>query len=147
MANPATDQDRDTLFEFLNGVRTILQEIVNAKVILFRESLRDPLENAWDTSVRNTIEMVQYQLRNPPPGLNEALGDSGLSGSELTFKIQGFRMAFDRFWQRGTVNLLKKLLNWINTILKSLIAAIPGAEAINEFKEAIENEINDEDPI
>jgi hypothetical protein len=147
MANPATNQDRQKLIDFLDTVKTVIDEIIRARVILFREDLRGPLERAWVTSVRNTIEIVQNELRNPGPGLNDALGNAGLSEDELTFKLQGFQGAFDRFWRRGTVNLLDKLLKWINTILKSLIAAIPGAEAINEFKEAIENEIADDDPI
>jgi hypothetical protein len=70
-----------------------------------------------------------------------------LSGEELNFKFTGFQLAFDRFVVRGTLNFLKKLLKWINSILKSLIAAIPGAEPINELKEALENEIEDEDPV
>ena len=147
MTTPATSQDRNQLIDFLNRIRDLFDEIVRARVILFRQDLRDPLENVWTTSVRQTIEAVQLELRRPDQSLADALGNAGLSGQELAFKIKGFQMAFDRFWRRGTLNLLKKLLKWINTILKSLIAAIPGAEAINEFKESIENEISDEDPI
>jgi hypothetical protein len=148
MGGPASDADRHKLFDFLADVRYVLDEIVNARAILFREKLRDPLNAAWP-SVRHTIEAVQDQLRNPPDpdDLNRRLGDAGLSEAELSFKIAGFQLAYDRFAVRGTLNLLKKLLKWINSILKSLIAAIPGAESINELKDALENEIEDEDPV
>jgi hypothetical protein len=146
MSTPADAADRNLLKDFLDGVRTVLDSAVDARSVLCRQKLRDPIRDAW-IDVRLLIENAQGQLNQASHKLNAALGEAGLSGAQLVLKMTGFQAAFDRFVQRGTLNLLGKVLKWINSILQSLLSAIPGAEGIKEFKDSLESEIEDDDPV
>ena len=141
-----TEDEKKELIRFLKETKTILQNIVDARHVLFRKDLRKPIEDAW-IDVEKLIDESIDDLKTTDIVLENKLVEAGLTGNQLVFKIKGFDGALKRFENRGTVNLLDKLLKWINTILKSLIVAIPGAEGIKEFKESLEAEIDDEDPI
>jgi hypothetical protein len=146
MVAPADDNDRKQLRDFLDSVRSVLDSVVDARSVLCREKLRNPIRDAWQ-DVRLLIEAAQGELDQADSRLNKALGEAGLSSTQLAFKMQGFRAALDRFVQRGTLSLLGKVLKWINSILQSLLSAIPGAEGIKEFKDSLEAEIEDNDPV
>lgn len=91
--------------------------------------------------------MTKKELDRPNSNRDKGLREAGLTGKQLDFKLGRFNEAFTRFHERGTLKLLDKVLRWTNSILKSLISALPGAEAIKGFKEALENELADDDPV
>jgi hypothetical protein len=135
----------ETLSQFLRKVDQTLQIAVDSRAILFREELREQILTAWNEVVRNRLISYTTQVENVEKEEKEPkfFGEHGLTGSELTPKLTGFDLAFETFKKWGTVRLLKKLLRWINSILGSLIESIPGGGAIKEFKELIENAIEE----
>jgi hypothetical protein len=146
MATSATATDRQRLSEFLDKVQEVLKMMVDGRDLLFRQALRDAIDKAWP-DVQLAIDAVKIELTaHSRPSRDEALANAGLCNAQLTLKLRGFDRAYDRFQKRGTLVLLAKLLKWINAILGSLASAIPGAEPIKEFKEALEADINDDDP-
>jgi hypothetical protein len=129
----------NNLEEFLNEAQGLLDNIVGPwSQILFEENDREPLEEAW-TELRLTLPDIAYQIRDAPP---HKLEEAGLSGNQLTSKLKWLSDAWKKFKEKGTVKLLKKLLEWINLILGSIAIVVPKAEALKELKEAIEKLIN-----
>jgi hypothetical protein len=112
---------------------------VDWRELLFPEDVRSDVEAAW-SNLEPRFAGVKDRLGSIP---DTRVDEAGLSGSQLNLKLTGFRGAVDRFKQKGTVKLLKKLLEWINIVLKSLASIVPGGEALKEFKEAIEKYIKD----
>jgi hypothetical protein len=102
---------------------------------LFEEEFRGPLMVAWD-EIWPQISSWQSQVEDPAN--SERLENAGLSGGQLSLKLQGLNAAWNRFKRRGSTRLLRNLLGWINAILGSLAQVIPGVEALKELKEAIE---------
>lgn len=149
MGNPAQQPDLIELVRFLHDSRNVFRTIIDARGVLFREEVRQPLYDAYTKDIEREIELVMSELQDADqnnPDLCQKLGDAGLSGVQLYLKIVGFRRYYERFVKRGTLKVLEKLLRWINKILGSLAAGLPGAEAIKEFKEIIEGELDDTDP-
>ena len=146
MAASATTQDIQDLIRFVQRTEDVFNLIVVSRHILFREQTRQLIESAWP-DVDAEIKDVLKELDSASPQLQDNLGKVGLSGSQLELKIAGFDRVLERFTKRGTLKLLNKLLTWINNILGTLLSAVPSAEAIKEFKDVIEAELNDDDPI
>jgi len=133
----------ETLSDFLHKVKETLEIAVSSRGVLFRQELRELISIAWIETVSTrlgyyTAEVDKVERKDP-----KSLSEHGLTGPELTAKLTGFDLAFEAFKQWGTVRLLKKLLGWINSILDSVIDSIPGGGAIKEFKELIENAIEE----
>lgn len=61
-----------------------------------------------------------------------------MNRAQLALKLKDLNDAWQAFFDRGSVRLLKKVLDWINTILGSIASIVPGGEGIQELKEAIE---------
>jgi hypothetical protein len=124
----------DDLDIFLDEVENLFDRIVGPwRDLLFPEEFRQPLSDAWDDA-KQSLQQIKDQIASSSDRLEEV----GLSGSQLALKLQGLRSAWDAFRRSGTVQLLKKLLEWINLILGSLAQAIPVGEALKEIKEVIE---------
>jgi hypothetical protein len=130
--------DRSDLADFVVGVRDILQQVVEWRGLLFREELREPIAEAWqelrpsfDDVMRALVEGDEEERVS-----DEELRRVGLTGRQLQLKLIGFNGAWDRLRQWGSVKVLKKVLEWIDIILGSLASIIPGADAIEEFKDS-----------
>ena len=129
----------NNLREFLKEVEGLLDNIVGPwNQLLFAENDREPLEEAW-TELKPKLPDIERQLLDTPP---DQLEDAGLSGNQLRAKLKWLNDAWKRFKEKGTVKLLKKLLEWINLILGSIALLVPKAEALKEMKEAIEKLID-----
>ena len=146
MVRRASSSDVADLREFMRHTRDVLRKLVDAREVLFRESVRQLIEDSWKL-IDQAIESVITELQTAGSGLTPKLKAAGLTGPQLKLKLAGFNRAFERFSERGTVMLAKKVLKWINKILGSLMSAIPGAEPIKEFKEALEEELDESDPV
>ena len=142
----ASGIDIDELSDFLTDTRNVFQKVVDAREVLFREDVRKLIKDSWDQIQRN-ITSVSSTVKDADSQLCQKLGQVGLSGVQLSLKLTSFKRALKRFTDRGTLKLLEKVLKWINKILGSLMAAIPGTEPIKEFKDAIEEELDDSDPV
>lgn len=121
---------------FLNEVEGLLDNITGAwSQLLFEDDDRQPLLDAWNDLRFNRLPTIRDQLASAS---ENSLRDAGLSGPQLTAKLNWLNNAWWAFRLRGTVPLLKKVLEWIDLILGSLVAVIPAAEPLKELKEAIE---------
>jgi len=134
--------DRSDLADFMVSVKDILQQVVEWRGLLFREELRQPIADAW-LEVQSAFDDVSSRLIGDDEISEDAISRIGLTGKQLELKLKGFNGAWDRFKQWGTVKLLKKLLDWIDIIVGSLASIIPGADAIEEFKDSARQGIED----
>jgi hypothetical protein len=89
------------------------------------------------------FEQLKQALSNP--GNHLQLDQAGLTGTQLNAKLGKGRSLWNKFWQFGGRKWLGRLLDWINKILGSISAALPGGEAIKELKELCEEELKDTD--
>lgn len=134
------EQEREYLTRFLDEVEHLMAEIVEQRERFFRAELRELIQRAWD-EVRPRFGKLRDALSSGV--FDDRLDEVGLRGAQLELKMRGFGLALEEFRRSGRLGLLKKLLDWINTILKSLVAAIPGGEPIVELKEILEKEIQE----
>jgi len=137
--------DRTALIDFMVAVRDILQQVVEWRGLLFAKELRQPIADAW-LEVQSAFDDVDVRLRSVEGDeivSDDELAKIGLTGKQLELKLKGFNSTWGRFKQWGTVKALKKLLDWIDIILGSLASIIPGADAIEEFKDSAKQAIED----
>jgi hypothetical protein len=126
----------DNLEDFLEEVRKLFDNIAyHWDQILIPAEFREPLVEAWD-ELRPAIVTLKDEINSPDH--ETKLKEAGLSGKQLQLKLGILNRAWEKFKDTGTAKLLRKLLDWINKILESLGAALPGGEAVKELKDAIE---------
>ena len=135
----------------LADAESLLAVFVESHLALLPEPLRGPTLVAWPT-VRDRFGSVRAALRKPTARIERGLETVGLTGPELVMKVAGYAAARDQLETqrrqpkpppRGLGWLFQRVFAWLNTILGSLSSVIPGVDAIKEFKEAIENGIED----
>jgi hypothetical protein len=132
--------------EFLDAVRELLRKIIfEWDELLIAEERRQALQDAFvevnpvfDTLIDKVA--ATYDLT-----AQQKLVEVGLAGKQLEMKLGKGRSLWERFWRHGGRKWLGRLLGWINKILESLAAAIPGGHAIKELKDAVEEELKDTD--
>jgi hypothetical protein len=130
------------LERFLDETESLLDNITGPwSPLLFRRDDRQILADAWDEVKRTSLPQVRQNLFNNPPGL--AAAGLARGTAQLALKLKGLNDAWQAFFDRGSVRLLKKVLDWINAILGSIASIVPGGEGIQELKEAIEKLFTD----
>jgi hypothetical protein len=146
------DEALRLLREFLRQLEKLLSEVVKNPGLASPGRHGEKMSHAWD-SVRLEFVAARRAL-NPKVGkFISPLSDAGLTGPQLVFKLSIFNHAYDelmdvgipkedappkkqRWWRR----LFKPVLSAADVILGSLAkVGIPGAEVIQEFKEAVES--------
>jgi hypothetical protein len=133
------------LSEFLDEVEKLFDDIIGKwGDLLFKKKFRQPLAEAW-SELKITLLNLKQEIKNPSYELQNKLKEVGLSEKQLSAKLLGLNDVWERFREYGTVKLLKKLLDFINDVLGSLGAAVPGIEALEELKKLIEKWLDDED--
>jgi hypothetical protein len=65
----------------------------------------------------------------------------GLYGAQLKWKLSNINFHFSRFIENRKASLLDRLLSSIDTLLDSILDAVPGGSAIKELKEALQDSI------
>ena len=139
------------LFQLVLQTRTLLEDLVREPEYLniFYPGAQELMTNAWP-SVSIRFEPYAEAVNAAPFAVLE---EHGLTGDELRFKLAAINLLGGRFFDlfpdahfslRRT--LVSKLLEIIDKVLKSLIAAVPGGGAITEFKDVCESLISDEEP-
>jgi hypothetical protein len=133
-------RDRDELRAFVYELWDLLRTIVEDGRFI---------PNGWADDVQGAWVRVQErfaELINSIDGTNipwNDLDQHGLTGEELRLKRRGWRQRIFAFGRRINRPWVRSALRWANTILESLAAVFPVAGAIKEFKESVENLIED----
>jgi hypothetical protein len=139
-----------SLSELLSDAEALIGLLLDTYRLLLPEELHQPILVAWPRN-RKRFALVRAILDQPTPSLEKGLEEVGLSGDDLALKVAGYGRARRELDMavaipkppRGLGWLFQRVLAWLNIVLGSLSTVIPGAEAIKEFKDSIENGIED----
>jgi hypothetical protein len=141
----AGDDAHDALKRFMMAVREFLDELVQknqdeAGRHLFFEHLLDAMRDAWkEVNEHEHFPRVANRIGN----LTEAqLRDHGLSGRQLTFKMAVIRLFHGRYLSVGK-GILRRFLNIIDDLLKSVLEAVGAGGAIAEIKDFIKDSVDE----
>lgn len=136
--------DQTDLRDFLDETEALLTEIIDRRSEFIPGELQPYFVDAWP-EVRASISTAKGDLFTRSV-VADRLPSAGLSGKQLALKLVAFRRSVDALklggWSR---RLLKRVLGWLNIILGSLASVLPGVDAIKEFKEAIENALDEKE--
>jgi hypothetical protein len=146
-----SDVDRAQLVKFLNDLHYLLERLLDREPALLSPRTGRLLQAAW----RELEEEGRFvgAIRLIEAGeFDRALVDHGLYRDQLSFKQGVFEFADDAVkkdegkWFRR-FKIRKSFMSWAlqagNVVLGSLASAIPGAGAIQEFKDAAEAALDD----
>ena len=131
--------DRALLRQYVSWVHAFLKELVEADRSpndpdLFAQELIGPMREAW-AEVQPAFQHVIGAAGEIPP---EQMERHGLIGAQLRFKLATVTWRWNLFHRRKSTPLFRRLLNSIDTLLNSILSAIPGgASAVSEMKDAI----------
>lgn len=147
MANQGSDQeaartrDRDELRAFVYELWDLLRTIVEDGRFI-PEGWADDVHDAWANIQERFAQLIlSLDATNIPW---TALEDHGLTGAELRLKRRGWRSRIFAFGRRINRRWVRSALRWADMILNSLAMVFPvPAGAIKEFKESLENLIED----
>jgi hypothetical protein len=136
--------DRRALANFLSEVQVLLGDTVADPSTWFPTELHEPLQSAWE-ELKPSFDLAGRYLAEPPDAnlLEAELAHVGLTGGQLLLKRTGWERARDAFRERFTRRALRRALGWANIILGSLAGIIPGGDAIKEYKEVVEQAVEE----
>ncbi|MBS0223702.1 MAG: hypothetical protein JSR91_23490 [Proteobacteria bacterium] len=139
--DPATDP-RPVLYQFVISVRDFLDELVRegrdpTGTPLFVERLLGFMGPAWEEG-RPIFEGLAVAISDASP---ERLREHGLSGRQLGFKLEVIRYLNEQYLASGK-GILRRLLDAIDTLLKSIIKAAGLGDAAEELKDFIKDSID-----
>jgi hypothetical protein len=129
----AFSDDKEILIDILQFIGAVLNELVNSHIT----DDKHLFESAWNSEVRPRLEQLILDLQSTAGEDNprwREIHNRGLTGEQL--KLKRARLA--AVSKKGIPG---KILDIINTILGS----IPGADPIKEFKEFVEEGLDDAD--
>lgn len=141
-SNTLSDEKR--IMEFIGDVKEFLNEIVNTDdnaQRMFYPILVRPMRDAWP-NVSPRFDILKNSLKLTS---NNKLRDHGLTGNELEFKFSVIRYLSKKFFDNFPNSFsiakiwLKKLLEALDKLLKSIFDAVGGGGAIGEYKDFIES--------
>jgi hypothetical protein len=125
------NDDKQTLISILNFIRNVLEELVSSHITEDKQLF----QSAWTSEVRPRLDQLVLDLQSTTGEDNprwREIQNRGLAGEQL--KLKRARLA--AVSKKGIPG---KILDIINTILGS----IPGADPIKEFKELVEEGLDD----
>jgi hypothetical protein len=111
--------------------------------------LSDQVEVLREASAELGGSFGATQARLNTGEYDHKLPGAGLTGAQAVPKKRGFRRALSGWVkarkQEATelVRALKPVLRWGRTYVSSLATVVPGAEAVGEFLEVVQNSIED----
>lgn len=138
--------DSQKLAEFIRWVEAFLTELVESArsptgTSLFAEELLGQMRSAWDDAGPEFNRLAEATVSIP----EGAVRDHGLSGNQLMFKLATVSRLSGLFRRFGTTSILRRLLNAIDTLLNSILSAVPGGSAASEIKDAIKDAIQEDE--
>lgn len=132
------------LTDFLKELQVVLDDVVANPTDLVPAYLHSDLKQAWPDARASLDELISA-LAQPSAAVEGQLQSSGLRGAAFQLKVASFQRYLSLFRRKRRPRWLKRLLSWADIILGSLVAIIPGGDALKEFKEAVEQAADDED--
>lgn len=143
-----TDADREQLVQFLNTTLALIKSLVTEHLTLFPQDLSQAITAAW-SEFETDFNQAQAEATIRAILTDRAIW-AGLYGDQLKLKlavIQHWRQKWER--KRTTFGfgkkVLKKLIDAIDTVLGSIIAATGLDEALKELKDILSNSIDEDD--
>lgn len=106
---------------------------------VFVPSLLPAMKGAWEEG-RQEFDRVATEVAELGPGQLRA---HGLHGAQLRFKMATVAHWSSRILLPGSRPLIRRILDAIDTLLDSIIEAIPGGTAAKELKDAIRDSIDE----
>jgi hypothetical protein len=137
------DDPRPTLIAFVRGLEDFLGEIVETGrdplgEPLFWPELYEEMRPAWN-EVREHFPRVIRRLEDISDG---QIFEHGLGGRQLRFKLAVIGFFHARYLSVGK-GMLKKIIDILDDLLDSILDAIGAGGAIKEFKDFVEDSIED----
>jgi hypothetical protein len=136
---------RPVLVNFLIELKKFLSELVSRGTDeqgsqLFIPSLRGQMQEAWNEFVaENHIENATNSISLLP---ETAIQDNGLQGKQLQFQLAVINLFNQRYIAVGK-SIIRKLIDILDDLLRSILSAIGGGEAISEIKDFIKDSLDD----
>ena len=145
------------LASFLEAAQADLDFVIRNGEVFLLPPMTVLARSVWP-QIQGRFERLRVELLEARPVMDEQLLAVGLAGRELDIKLAAYNNARERAQaataQLATVvpqprvrgwlmPLFRSVLGWINRILGSLKAVFPQAEAIKEFKEFVEQGVDD----
>jgi hypothetical protein len=133
-------QDRETLVSFLRSTYDLLRNIYTEGVDpkgepLVPDDFRELLSDAWSEFAENfNLEEAERRIRGLSPARMIAFG---LFGAQLRLKLRVIDRLRENWLTNGGKEILKKLIDAIDTLLDSLLAATGIDEALKELKDIL----------
>src|SRR5215213_1115881 len=139
-----TDDDREKLVEFLKSTLALIRSLATDHLNLFPQDLRPTIAAAW-SEFEADFNQPQAEATIRAIRSDRAIW-AGLYGAQLNLKLaviqhwrqewEGTRTSFG-FGKK----ILKKLIDAIDTVLGSIIAATGLDEALKELKDILSNSL------
>ena len=144
-------QPGQQLAQFVRQLRALLLFLVNDEDCsnLFYSEMLPGMREAWP-EVEPRFEPYANRVSDANP---ELLAHHGLTGGQLRFKFNAVNFIasrfFEHFFSGNEISMarkwLKKLLEIIDKLFRSLLAAVPGGGAIEEYKDIAESLVPNDD--
>ena len=137
--------DAARLAWILETIRLILFELVNRDdLISISDEQRTRFRQNWppaEASIKAAIETITQTY----PTLQLSLMEAGMDGPMLEMKADSLQRCIDKLYQEVETSSPFFKLKWlkpttkcINTIVGSLLRAVPGLEVAKEYKDHLE---------
>ena len=148
------DTDEQKLADFVVSVSFLLKSLTHdddCGDYTYNE-MRPRLKNLYQ-EVHSIAESYALSLTTlPTRSVRSALNDHGLIGNQLELKLDAVDFIAHRFYRyHADHNIpmarhwLRRLLDVVNRLFKSLLGAVPGGEVLEEYKSITEALIPDPD--
>ena len=134
-------EPQSALSGFILALRDLLDELVKSNQSplgepLFWPELLEYMLPAWDIESRRFDPVAKMAFAVS----NDKLAEHGLTGPTLRMKLRVVSFLYERYLAVGKA-ALRRLIEGINDLLKSYLAAIGANEAIAEIKDFIRNSL------
>jgi len=121
---------------FFAKVRKILSMTRNSHYVLFSADVRSAISQAIRRKEKILRKLPEEFLRITANGSKE-LEEVGMAGADLELKLRVFDKLSGRFHRIGGMPALLDLLDYVNSMLTSLLKFLPQLESIIEVIDVI----------
>ncbi len=132
---------------FLDDLRLIFTDLLDDRRELLPTEMCGLVEGAWP-EIKAAISGAQEEMHKDATAKAARLDELGLTGKQWNVKITGFERARRRRKPKepsGKRKWFLRIFGWANIILGSLANLLPGADAIKEYKESVEEGLKEAD--
>ena len=138
-----TAGDRETFERFASGVVPFLRSLATEHIHRFPPELQEDIGAAWKEFEEDFDESRFVATARDIP--SDRAVWAGLYGAQLRLKLAVVSHWHHKWNSSFSTKILKKLLDAIDTVLDSLIAATGLGEALKELKDILSNSVDDDD--